>query len=157
MTRTRGTGHIFRPSRNWAISYYDPVIYGARKEYGFRSREAAERRLQEVHDRRHVGRRVPPPPEGEEARILTWLPFSALNPAEAAGPIVYAWVRRDVVLYIGKSKHGLSRPFESQHGQLGKKLRPTDDVLVQVCRSPEEALKLETELLRAVSPPTNVR
>lgn len=77
--------------------------------------------------------------------------------AEAAGPIVYAWVRRDVVLYIGKSCDGLSRPFNGGHKGMAGKIRPSDRLLVCPCVSPAQALKVETALIRSIRPPVNIR
>lgn len=106
MTRTRGTGHVFKPSRNWAISYYDPESGRSAKEYGFTTEEAAEKMLRARLVDLERGRRV-----GPRVERTTFETLAKLIQTD------YALNQRDSEVRLGQSLAHLRRAFGSDRAR----------------------------------------
>jgi hypothetical protein len=147
----RGDGSLFLRGSTWWCACY---VAGKRIQRSLRTRDqkTARAAMEEFRVRLGDG---PGEVAGPEGRVLRWYPFGKLNVAEATGPLVYAWTRRNVVLYIGMSERGLARPFGSTHHRLGKRLLPTDGLLVFRCQSARQAARVERALIAAIRPPVN--
>lgn len=72
-------------------------------------------------------------------------------------PVVYALVRREKVLYVGKGDHGVGRPFSKDHDKFGrrKQVFPTDRLLLWFLEDIPTARALEEVLIRATQPEWN--
>ena len=70
------------------------------------------------------------------------------------GPIVYAWVRGDQVLYVGFGGHGFARPLQRTHHRLFA-MEPGDRVVVWCFDTEEQAAEAERQLIRLLHPPMN--
>lgn len=68
------------------------------------------------------------------------------------GPIVYIITLGVEVLYIGSSRHGLSRPLNQKHHVLSKKLTKDMAVEVHFYNSWNEAVSAETFLINNLRP-----
>jgi len=69
-------------------------------------------------------------------------------------PVVYALIRGEQTLYIGRCYLGLSRVFEINHPALMQAL-PDDDIAVWVLSSREDAVRVEKQLIAGLQPPLN--
>lgn len=77
-----------------------------------------------------------------------------------AGPIVYAYFRAGVAIYVGMSRYGLSRPFSAHHHALSKgheteALREADQLAVWPCKTVDDAEDLEARAIVALHPTLN--
>jgi hypothetical protein len=73
-------------------------------------------------------------------------------------PMVYAWTRGEDVLYVGLATSGFARPIGPSHHRLTRGvIRPTDELSIYLCRTKEEAIQLEKDLIIALKPSLNGR
>jgi len=70
------------------------------------------------------------------------------------GPIVYAFLQTNEVLYVGMSRNGIGRPAYPQH-EAALARKKSDDVRIWTCRSLAEAKRLESFLIRKWKPAYN--
>lgn len=72
-------------------------------------------------------------------------------------PVVYAWMRDGVPLYVGVGKNGIDRPFSASHHvfTLGR-IHADDTFLCWSVKSRREALRIEGELIRRFRPKFNL-
>lgn len=72
-------------------------------------------------------------------------------------PTVYVWYdRNEEVLYVGKSKNGITRPFGKHHViDVKRKVDPGDRLDLYECGSEEEAVLLEASLILKLKPTFN--
>lgn len=80
--------------------------------------------------------------------------FSGRQIQEMRLPLVYAWIRGDEILYIGKSNNGLQRPIAKNHERT-KDIETNDRLIVWHCLHDSEATGLEKILLVTFSPKLN--
>lgn len=73
---------------------------------------------------------------------------------EMCSPCVYAWMRGDLWLYIGKSKCGSNR-LSNHHVIKPDKVQPTDEFVIWRVSSELDALILEAKLIAARKPLLN--
>ena len=84
--------------------------------------------------------------------------FTGQQILDSRGIVVYAWIREDEVLYIGKSIHGLARPLHPYHERLrDKDILPMDLLYLWHFSTREEAEKVELELIAQFRPKLNHR
>ncbi len=69
-------------------------------------------------------------------------------------PCVYAWIRGDEVLYVGKGESGLERPISSTHHRTSH-MEPGDRLLVWTTASRSLALITEAKLISGIKPRFN--
>lgn len=81
----------------------------------------------------------------------------ALPLARLRSPCVYAWIRGDVVLYIGSSANGAGRGLSALHHVVGiaEPIRPEDEMRIFRCATETEARTLERHLIRQIEPKLN--
>jgi hypothetical protein len=73
-----------------------------------------------------------------------------------AGPIVYAWVRGDEILYVGFSSNGVARTLSRAHHRLVS-MEPGDRAVIWCFETEDQAAAAERELIRLLHPPLNGR
>ena len=69
-------------------------------------------------------------------------------------PIVYAWMRGEEILYIGRGLKGVTRPFAHDHPHL-KGLLPTDELKVWTFPTGTIARAVEVAMIAVARPPLN--
>jgi hypothetical protein len=82
--------------------------------------------------------------------------ITAEERARGHRPILYAWLRDDVVLYIGCSSKGIERPLGVGHEKL-REMQPGDQVLIWPAQDsgPHLYQQQELELICRHRPPYN--
>ncbi len=80
--------------------------------------------------------------------------FSASDVRDLGGPLVYAWVRGEDVLYVGLGAYGLARPLARNHHRLAD-MAPGDRLLVWTWPEPALAEHAEREIIQRLRPPKN--
>lgn len=80
--------------------------------------------------------------------------FQADSVRALGGPIVYAWVRGEEVLYIGLGAYGLARPLSRNHHRL-LGMQPGDRLIVWCWEAEEQAVEAERQLVLRLRPPLN--
>lgn len=81
---------------------------------------------------------------------MTFEQFEALG-----APCVYIFWQDGVALYVGKSKHGLSRPLSRQHKIRGSQAFTPTDIDILWCKTYQEADDLEKEQIVLLEPKLN--
>lgn len=71
-------------------------------------------------------------------------------------PLVYAWIRNDKILYVGKSQNGFIRPIDPAHHRLCS-FRDGDELLIWPVATSKAAERIETDLIRRLKPFYNSR
>lgn len=70
-------------------------------------------------------------------------------------PCVYLFMLNGLPLYIGVSKHGITRASDQRHHMHFKARLECDEVLIYQCNSSSDALELETIMIRHLHPKYN--
>lgn len=82
------------------------------------------------------------------------LSFTGATVQALSGPCIYVWLRNDVPLYVGMSRHGITRPCGPNHHALA--IRSTDELLVYPVETVASARRLERLLIERLRPERNV-
>jgi hypothetical protein len=146
----RGDGWLMRRGEVW---YYCGYVAGKKFRISTheRDRETAER----IVRRRGLPGMNAARGAVERLRRARWA--GELSGAEVLvlrSPLVYAWLRGEQVLYVGKGETGFNRPLSPSHHQLGMML-PTDTLRLWACDTAAEACELEVHLIRQLRPVLN--
>lgn len=87
--------------------------------------------------------------------------FDASTFRQLTGPIVYAFIRDGVPVYIGMSRHGIGRPSAPMHHKMGsrrgKGAVQYDSVFIWSCPDRDAAVTLERLLIERLRPAHNQR
>lgn len=78
-------------------------------------------------------------------------------------PLVYIFIKKDfrspnnegIILYVGKSKNGINRPFDPYHNYAKEAKKEANELHLYICDDEQEAIKLEIELIRKYKPKYN--
>jgi len=174
----RGDGRIFKPkkSRFWHIAYYGPrpdgslgeIRESARTDDERKARTLLRRRMAHViANREKTVRRFAPTdyiPTSSKSSLAAaqgiagnpiWRIDSTMF-AQLVGPIVYAWVRGDEVLYVGVGASGIARPFRLSHHRALRACSDDGHLLIWTCPTPVAAYQLERELILQLAPRENL-
>ena len=110
----------------------------------------------------HLDTVLPRAPRSEREEVIDLasqlgegLSFPGLTVQSLSGPCIYVWLRNDVPLYVGMSRHGITRPCGPNHHALA--IRSTDELLVYPVETVASARILERLLIERLRPARNVQ
>lgn len=153
----RGDGNLILRGRIWYLRTY---VNG--REYRVSTRTTSRKKALAMLAAR-AARRAEVESFAPERRHLN-AGLRALHSGSISGgalmalrqPIVYAWLRGDQVLYVGKGEMGMYRPLHPRHHRL-RGVAADDEVRFWCCADAEEAARFELELIRKWRPSLNRR